>query len=158
MAAMVQMTEEDAAAALEHPGLAARLVAGYILVWAYAGVVVYVLVHAGKDLVGRLAWPESGASILPIGVLLRQRSVTKPGVPGIGPITALCFKATIDDPDGLEAFGVTGGQLALGTSEQCPARCNSPVFCTRQRHSGTAARGRPSSSWPPSRSPCAILV
>jgi predicted metal-binding membrane protein len=31
-------------------------VAGYILVWGYAGVVVFVLVHAGKDLVDRLAW------------------------------------------------------------------------------------------------------
>src|SRR5262249_49343681 len=34
-------------------------VAGYILVWGYAGVVVFVLVHAGKDLVDRVA--ESGA-------------------------------------------------------------------------------------------------
>src|SRR5215831_9014280 len=43
------------------------------------------------------------------------------------------------DPDGLEAFGVTGGQLALGTSN-APPDYTSPVFCTRQRHSGTAAR------------------
>jgi predicted metal-binding membrane protein len=33
-------------------------VAGYILVWGYAGVVVFVLVYAGKDLVDRFAWPE----------------------------------------------------------------------------------------------------
>jgi predicted metal-binding membrane protein len=32
-------------------------VAAYIFVWAYAGLVVYVLLHAGKDLVD-FAWPE----------------------------------------------------------------------------------------------------
>src|SRR5262249_37781985 len=36
-------------------------VAAYILVWAYAGLVVYVLLHAGKDLVDHLAWLENGA-------------------------------------------------------------------------------------------------
>src|SRR5262249_44443560 len=44
------------------------------------------------------------------------------------------------DPDGLEAFGVvTRGQLALGASD-APRDYNSSVFCTRQRHCGTAAR------------------
>ena len=35
--------------------------------------------------------------------------------------------------------GVTGGQLALGASD-APRDYNSSVFCTRQRHCGTAAR------------------
>jgi predicted metal-binding membrane protein len=36
-------------------------VAGYILVWAYAGFLVYILLHAGKDLADYLGWLESGA-------------------------------------------------------------------------------------------------
>jgi predicted metal-binding membrane protein len=36
-------------------------VVGYTLVWAYAGFLVYVLVHIAKDLVGHVDWLKSGA-------------------------------------------------------------------------------------------------
>ena len=42
--------------------------AAYIFVWAYAGLVVYVLLHAGKDLLDNLAWLEHGAWPLALGV------------------------------------------------------------------------------------------
>src|SRR5262245_62362656 len=46
-------------------------VAAYIFVWVYAGLVVYVLLLAGKDLGDRLAWLESGAwAPLALGVTL----------------------------------------------------------------------------------------
>jgi predicted metal-binding membrane protein len=46
-------------------------VVGYILVWAYAGLVVYVLLDAGKDLADYLGWLESGAwAPLMLGVTL----------------------------------------------------------------------------------------
>jgi len=47
-------------------------VAGYILVWGYAGVVVFVLVYAGKDLVDRFAWPERLTSAQSQLVALQQ--------------------------------------------------------------------------------------
>src|SRR5262245_23968924 len=62
-------------------------VAGYILVWDYAGVVVYVLVHSGKDLVDRLAWLESGAwAPLALGVTL-----TLVGLYQFTPLKRLCL-------------------------------------------------------------------
>jgi predicted metal-binding membrane protein len=62
-------------------------VAAYIFVWAYAGVVVYVLVHAGKDLVDRLAWLESGAwAPLALGVTL-----TLAGLYQFTPLKRLCL-------------------------------------------------------------------
>ena len=46
-------------------------VAGYILVWSYAGLVVYLLLHAGKDLADYLGWLESGAwAPLVLGITL----------------------------------------------------------------------------------------
>jgi predicted metal-binding membrane protein len=63
-------------------------VAGYILVWGYAGVVVFVLVHAGKDLVDRLAWPESGAwASLALGGTL-----TLAGLYQFTPLKRLCLR------------------------------------------------------------------
>jgi len=62
-------------------------VAGYSLVWGYAGVVVFVFVHAGKDLVDRLAWPESGAwASLAFGVTL-----TIAGLYQFTPLKRLCL-------------------------------------------------------------------
>ena len=63
-------------------------VAGYTLVWGYAGVVVFVLVHAGKDLVDRLAWPESGAwASLALGGTL-----TLAGLYQFTPLKRLCLR------------------------------------------------------------------
>jgi predicted metal-binding membrane protein len=46
-------------------------VVGYILVWAYAGFVVYLFLHTGKDLVEYLAWLETGAwAPLALGITL----------------------------------------------------------------------------------------
>ena len=46
-------------------------IAGYILVWAYAGLVVYVFLHAGKDLVYHFGWYQNGAwARLALGVTL----------------------------------------------------------------------------------------
>jgi predicted metal-binding membrane protein len=46
-------------------------VAGYILVWAYAGFLVYLLLYAGKDLVDYLGWLESGGwAPLTLGIML----------------------------------------------------------------------------------------
>jgi predicted metal-binding membrane protein len=62
-------------------------VAAYILVWAYAGLVVYVLLHAGKDLVDHLAWLESGAwARLALGVTL-----TLAGLYQFTPLKRLCL-------------------------------------------------------------------
>src|SRR5215831_14135814 len=47
--------------------------------------------------------------------------------------------AVVVIPMASKPSGVTGGQLALGASD-APRDYNSPVFCTRQRHCGTAAR------------------
>ena len=55
------------------------------------------------------------------------------------PLSSDWLHAVVVIPMDLEAFGVTGGQLALGASN-APRDYNSPVFCTRQRHLGTAAR------------------
>jgi predicted metal-binding membrane protein len=46
-------------------------VVGYILVWAYAGFIVYLLLHAGKDLADYLGWFESGVwARLALGITL----------------------------------------------------------------------------------------
>jgi predicted metal-binding membrane protein len=46
-------------------------VVGYILVWAYAGFVVYLLLYTGKDLADYLAWLEGGAwAPLALGITL----------------------------------------------------------------------------------------
>jgi len=57
----------------------------YILVWGYAGLVVYVLLHAGKDLVDHLAWLESGP--LALGVTL-----TLAGLYQFTPLKRLCLR------------------------------------------------------------------
>jgi hypothetical protein len=47
-------------------------------------------------------------SIVHQGLVLARRDVQVRRfmtVPGVGPITALCFKATIDDPTGAEGLG-----------------------------------------------------
>jgi len=63
-------------------------VAGYLLVWAYAGLVVYLLIYAGKDLVDRLAWLESGAwAPLSLGVTL-----TLAGLYQFTPLKRLCLR------------------------------------------------------------------
>jgi len=60
----------------------------YILVWGYAGLVVYVLLHAGKDLVDHLAWLESGAwAPLALGVTL-----TLAGLYQFTPLKRLCLR------------------------------------------------------------------
>jgi predicted metal-binding membrane protein len=62
-------------------------VATYILVWAYAGLVVYVLLHAGKDLVYHLGWYQNGAwARLALGVTL-----TLAGLYQFTPLKRLCL-------------------------------------------------------------------
>src|SRR5262245_13472263 len=62
-------------------------VAAYILVWAYAGLVVYVLLHAGKDLVYHLGWYQNGAwARLALGVTL-----TLAGLYQFTPLKRLCL-------------------------------------------------------------------
>jgi len=62
-------------------------VAAYMFVWAYAGLLVYVLVHAGQDLVDRLAWLASGAPApLALGVTL-----TLAGLYQFTPLKRLCL-------------------------------------------------------------------
>ena len=96
-------------------------VAGYILVWGYAGVVVFVFVHAGKDLVDRLAWPESGAwASLALGGTL-----TLAGLYQFTPLKRLCLRhcrsplAFVkrhwrDDWDGAVEMGCRHGLYCLG--------------------------------------------
>jgi hypothetical protein len=62
-------------------------VAAYILVWAHAGLVVYVLLHAGKDLVYHLGWFQNGAwARLALGVTL-----TLAGLYQFTPLKRLCL-------------------------------------------------------------------
>jgi predicted metal-binding membrane protein len=62
-------------------------VAAYLLVWAYAGLVVYVLIHAGKDLVYHLGWYQNGAwAWLALGVTL-----TLAGLYQFTPLKRLCL-------------------------------------------------------------------
>jgi predicted metal-binding membrane protein len=62
-------------------------VAAYILVWAYAGLVVYVLLHVGKDLVYHLGWYQNGAwARLALGVTL-----TLAGLYQFTPLKKLCL-------------------------------------------------------------------
>src|SRR5262245_20205642 len=62
-------------------------VAAYILVWAYAGLVVYVLLHAGRDSVYDLGWYQNGAwARLALGVTL-----TLAGVYQFTPLKRLCL-------------------------------------------------------------------
>jgi predicted metal-binding membrane protein len=62
-------------------------VAAYILVWAYAGLVVYVLLHVGKDLVYHLGWYQNGAwARLALGVTL-----TLAGLYQFTPLKRLCL-------------------------------------------------------------------
>ena len=63
-------------------------VAGYLLVWAYAGLVVYLLLYVGKDLVDHLAWLENGAwAPLALGVTL-----TLAGLYEFTPLKRLCLR------------------------------------------------------------------
>jgi predicted metal-binding membrane protein len=63
-------------------------VAGYILVWAYAGLLVYLLICAGRDLVDQLAWLENGAwAPLALGVTL-----TLAGLYQFTPLKRLCLR------------------------------------------------------------------
>jgi predicted metal-binding membrane protein len=62
-------------------------VAGYLLVWAYAGLVVYLLIYAGKDLVDRLAWPNGAWAPLALGVTL-----TLAGLYQFTPLNRLCLR------------------------------------------------------------------
>src|SRR5262249_5739832 len=80
-------------------------VAGYILVWGYAGVVVFVLVYAGKDLVDRCAWPERLTSAQSQLMALQQ-------VLGNSRVTARGWNC--DD--------------ASRVSAACPSSCSSPRF------------------------------
>jgi predicted metal-binding membrane protein len=62
-------------------------VAAYILVWAYAGLVVFVLLHGGKDLVYHLGWFQNGAwARLALGVTL-----TLAGLYQFTPLKRLCL-------------------------------------------------------------------
>ena len=97
-------------------------VAGYSLVWGYAGVVVFVFVHAGKDLVDRLAWPESGAwASLALGGTL-----TLAGLYQFTPLKRCCLRhcrspsAFVrlhwrDGWEGATLMGITHGLFCLGS-------------------------------------------
>jgi predicted metal-binding membrane protein len=62
-------------------------VAAYILVWAYAGLVVFVLLHGGKDLVYHFGWFQNGAwARLALGVTL-----TLAGLYQFTPLKRLCL-------------------------------------------------------------------
>src|SRR5262245_12642157 len=62
-------------------------VAVYILVWAYAGLVVYVLLHAGRDVVYHFGWFQNGAwTRLALGVTL-----TLAGLYQFMPLKRLCL-------------------------------------------------------------------
>jgi predicted metal-binding membrane protein len=62
-------------------------VAGYIFVWAYAGLVVYVVVHAGKNVVDGLAWLNGGVwAQLALGVTL-----TVAGLYQFTPLKRVCL-------------------------------------------------------------------
>jgi len=62
-------------------------VAVYILVWAYAGLVVYVLLHAGRDVVYHFGWYQNGAwARLALGVTL-----TLAGLYQFTPLKRLCL-------------------------------------------------------------------
>jgi predicted metal-binding membrane protein len=62
-------------------------VATYILVWSYAGLVVYVFLHAGKDLVYHFGWYQNGAwARLALGVML-----TLTGLYQFTPLKRLCL-------------------------------------------------------------------
>jgi len=62
-------------------------IAAYIFVWAYAGLVVYVLLHAGKDLVYDFGWFQNGAwARLALGVTL-----TLAGLYQFTPLKRLCL-------------------------------------------------------------------
>ena len=62
-------------------------IAAYIFVWAYAGLVVYVLLHAGKDLVYDFGWFQNGAwARLALGVTL-----TVAGLYQFTPLKRLCL-------------------------------------------------------------------
>jgi predicted metal-binding membrane protein len=96
-------------------------VAAYILVWAYAGLVVYVLLHAGKDLVDHLAWLENGAwAPLALGVML-----TLTGMYQFTPLKRRCLhrcrsplaflkKHWRDDAEGAVEMGFWHGLYCLG--------------------------------------------
>ena len=96
-------------------------VAAYILVWAYAGLVVYVLLHAGKDLVDHLAWLENGAwAPLALGVML-----TLTGMYQFTPLKRRCLhrcrsplaflkKHWRDDAEGAVEMGLWHGLYCLG--------------------------------------------
>jgi predicted metal-binding membrane protein len=63
-------------------------VAGYILVWAYAGLLVYLLICAGRDLVDQLTWLENDAwAPLALGVTL-----TLAGLYQFTPLKRLCLR------------------------------------------------------------------
>jgi len=62
-------------------------VAAYMLVWAYAGLVVFVLLHGGKDLVYHFGWYQNGAwAQLALGVTL-----TLAGLYQFTPLKRLCL-------------------------------------------------------------------
>ena len=62
-------------------------IAAYILVWSYSGLVVYVLLHAGKDLVYDFGWFQNGAwARLALGVTL-----TLAGLYQFTPLKRLCL-------------------------------------------------------------------
>src|SRR5262249_12930405 len=61
-------------------------IAGYILVWAYAGLVVYVFLHAGRDVLYHFGWYQNGAwARLALGVTL-----TIAGLYQFTPLKRLC--------------------------------------------------------------------
>src|SRR5262245_44432810 len=61
--------------------------AGYILVWAYAGLVVYVLLHAGRDVLYHFGWYQNGTwARLALGVTL-----TIAGLYQFTPLKRLCL-------------------------------------------------------------------
>jgi predicted metal-binding membrane protein len=63
-------------------------VTGYLLVWAYSGLVVYLLICAGQAMVDRMAWLENGAwAPLALGVTL-----TLAGLYQFTPLKRLCLR------------------------------------------------------------------
>jgi predicted metal-binding membrane protein len=75
-------------------------VVGYVLVWAYAGFLVYVLLHTAKDLVNHVDWLKSGAwAPLVLGSML-----TLTGLYQFTPLKRRCLRRC-RSPSGLTSAG-----------------------------------------------------
>jgi len=96
-------------------------VAGYLLVWAYAGLVVYALLGTGKDLSHHVAWLESGAW----APLVLGATLTLAGLYQFTPFKQRCLRhcrspsAFVrlhwkDGWEGATVMGISHGLICLG--------------------------------------------